>query len=189
MSKNNDDATGWLVILAIIGGIVFAIYKLIEWIVTIAVPFVIILFGWGGILGIIAAVILIWLLRTNTLAWYHLIGGIVLTFALWGVLSLFPGTGLLEGVGLGGRIGQSIIGGYTDITGVLRALGLIISGMSFFVVPYVLEHRRIIQKQEEMRKRAEAERVAKKQAETESKKAELINMIDEALENGKATRR
>ena len=180
MSDNNDEAVGWLIILIIIGAIIFGIYKLFEWIITVAAPFVITLFGWGGILVIITSVILIWLLRNDRLAWYQLIGSILLTFALWGVLSFFPSRGLLEGAGLGGRVGMGIIG-YTDIAGVFRVLGLVIPGMAFFIVPNVLEHKRRAQRREEMRKAAETERVARKQAEMKVKKAELIAMIDEAL--------
>ena len=185
MSDADDEAVGWIILIVTgIGAIIFGIYKLFEWIITVAAPFVITLFGWGGILVIMGAGILIWLWISERLTWYQLAGSILFTFALWGVLSFFPGRGLLEGVGLGGRIGVGIIG-YTDIASIFRVLGLVIPGMAFFIVPKILERKRRAQRREEMRRAAEVEKAAKKQAEIKAKKKELIAMIDEALEETK----
>jgi len=82
------------------------------------------LFGWGLLLTVIALGLVIgvlysrrrrWLIRY----WNQCLGIVSFIIAIWGILAFS---------GQGGRIGLSIIGN-TDVTGVLRVLGLVILGV------------------------------------------------------------
>ena len=91
------------------------------------------LFGWGLLLiaiaiGIVAGVL--WRQKLSSLIyhWNQWLGGTALALAVWGILALFPGEGILKLVSLGGKIGLGIIG-YPDFYGLLRILGLVLIGI------------------------------------------------------------
>ncbi|MBI3930890.1 MAG: DNA translocase FtsK [Chloroflexi bacterium] len=97
-------------------------------------------FGWGLVFIISAVAALVgglWLQKLASMIrrWHYWLAGIAFTLAAWGVLAYFPGEGLLRGVSLGGSFSFGIVG-YTDITGILRILGLVIIG-TILVVPGV----------------------------------------------------
>ena len=91
------------------------------------------LFGWGLLLIVIAIGIVVGVLWRRKLSpfiyhWNQWLGGTALVLAVWGILALFPGEGILRPVSLGGKIGLGIIG-YPDFYGLLRILGLILIGI------------------------------------------------------------
>lgn len=95
------------------------------------------LFGWGIILVTLAILVIVEVLLTKPVLfvrfWNKWLGGILFLAAIWGILGFFPGSGFLEDVTLGGRIGRSIVGP-SILTGVLIVLALIIAGI-FFITP------------------------------------------------------
>ena len=96
------------------------------------------LFGYGIIIIAIALGSLVWVAwrRQFSIAkhrWNWVLGGISLAFAVWGILSFFPGEGILRQATLGGSFGQSIIGA-SNIVGGLRVAGLVLLGI-IFVIP------------------------------------------------------
>jgi DNA segregation ATPase FtsK/SpoIIIE, S-DNA-T family len=93
------------------------------------------LFGYGLIIVAIALGWLIWAVWQRRFAvvkhrWNWLLGGISLALAVWGVLSFFPGEGVLVDTTLGGRVGQGITGGAGALGG-LRIAGLVLLGLVF----------------------------------------------------------
>ena len=86
-------------------------------------------FGLAGLDGMAAAEFSVVKQR-----WNWVLGGISLAFAVWGILSFFPGEGILRQATLGGRIGQSIIMHSPNIVGGLRVAGLVLLGI-IFVIP------------------------------------------------------
>ncbi|MCJ7669742.1 MAG: DNA translocase FtsK, partial [Dehalococcoidia bacterium] len=96
------------------------------------------LFGYGLIIIAIALGSLVWMAWRRQFSvvkqrWNWVLGGISLAFAVWGILSFFPGEGVLRQATLGGRFGQSIIGA-SNIVGGLRVAGLVLLGI-IFVIP------------------------------------------------------
>lgn len=90
---------------------------------------VFVLFGWGLVMVVIALGLLVWLIRRGQVSamqhwWNWVLGGISLALAVWGILALS---------GLGGRIGQSIIGAPGTVAG-LRIAGLVVLGI-VLVIP------------------------------------------------------
>jgi S-DNA-T family DNA segregation ATPase FtsK/SpoIIIE len=97
-----------------------------------------ILFGYGLIIIAIALGSLVWVAWRQQFSvvkhrWNWVLGGISLAFAVWGILSFFPGEGILRQATLGGTFGQSIIGASNSVGG-LRVVGLVLLGI-IFVVP------------------------------------------------------
>ena len=95
------------------------------------------LFGYGLIIMAIALGWLIWAAWQRRFAvvkqrWNWVLGGISLALGVWGVLSFFPGEGLLRHVTLGGRVGQGITGGPNALGG-LRVAGLALLGVVFLM--------------------------------------------------------
>jgi DNA segregation ATPase FtsK/SpoIIIE, S-DNA-T family len=93
------------------------------------------LFGYGLVIVAIAVGSLIWIASRRQFSiikhrWNWVLGGISLVFAVWGLLSFFPGEGVLTT--LGGRIGQGIIGSSATV-GALRVLGLVVLGIVFII--------------------------------------------------------
>ncbi|MFC1958528.1 DNA translocase FtsK [Chloroflexota bacterium] len=91
------------------------------------------LFGWGLAFIVIAVVTLVWAVRQRKLFsfvyhWNRWLAGIAFVMVIWGILAFIPGEGVLGGVSLGGKFGQSIIG-YTDWEGIVRLLGLFVLGI------------------------------------------------------------
>jgi len=91
------------------------------------------LVGWGLVLVVIAVGILagmLWRRKASSLIyrWNRWVGGIAFILAVWGILALFSGEGVLKQASLGGHIGLNIIGNQ-DIIGILRILGLVILGI------------------------------------------------------------
>ncbi len=81
------------------------------------------LFGWGLVLVLAAAGVIVGLSSSRKLSlfiyrWNRWLGGIAFGLVAWGVLAIW---------GLGGRIGLSIIGSL-DVAGLLRLLGLAVLG-------------------------------------------------------------
>jgi len=93
------------------------------------------LFGYGLVIIAIALGSLVWVAWRRQFSvvkqkWNWVIGGISLAFAVWGILSFFPGEGVLNT--LGGRFGQGIIGA-PNITGGFRVAGLVLLGIIFII--------------------------------------------------------
>jgi S-DNA-T family DNA segregation ATPase FtsK/SpoIIIE len=115
--------------LILIVVIVILLYVLWEGILT--------LFGYGLIIIAIALGSLVWVAWRRQFSvvkqrWNWVLGGISLAFAVWGILSFFPGEGILRQATLGGRFGQSIIGA-SNIVGGLRVAGLVLLGIIFII--------------------------------------------------------
>jgi len=96
------------------------------------------LFGYGIIIIAIALGSLVWVAWRRRFSvvkhkWNWVLGGISLAFAVWGILSFFPGEGILRQATLGGTFGKSIIGA-SNIVGGLRVAGLVLLGI-IFVIP------------------------------------------------------
>jgi S-DNA-T family DNA segregation ATPase FtsK/SpoIIIE len=97
------------------------------------------LFGYGLIIIAIAVGSLVWMAWRRQFSvvkqrWNWVLGGISLAFAVWGILSFFPGEGVLRQATLGGRIGQTIIMHSPNIVGGLLVAGLVLLGI-IFVIP------------------------------------------------------
>ncbi|TET41112.1 MAG: DNA translocase FtsK [Dehalococcoidia bacterium] len=95
------------------------------------------LFGYGLIIIAIALGSLIWVAWRRQFSvvknrWNWVLGGISLAFAVWGILSFFPGEGILREATLGGTFGQSIIGASNSVGG-LRVAGLVLLGIIFII--------------------------------------------------------
>jgi S-DNA-T family DNA segregation ATPase FtsK/SpoIIIE len=95
------------------------------------------LFGYGLIIVAIALGSLIWVAWRRQFSvvkyrWNWVLGGISLAFAVWGILSFFPGEGILREATLGGTFGQSIIGD-SNIVGGLGVAGLVLLGIIFII--------------------------------------------------------
>jgi len=115
--------------LILIVVIVVLLYVLWEGILT--------LFGYGLIILAIALGSLVWMAWRRQFSaakqrWNWVLGGISLAFAVWGILSFFPGEGILREATLGGRFGQGIIGA-SNIWGGLRVAGLVLLGIIFII--------------------------------------------------------
>ena len=98
------------------------------------------LFGYGLIIIAIAVGLLVWmawrrprLVGVVKQRWNWVLGGISLAFAVWGILSFFPGEGILRQATLGGGIGQSIIMHSPDKVGGLLVAGLVLLGIIFIM--------------------------------------------------------
>ncbi|MFC1947987.1 DNA translocase FtsK [Chloroflexota bacterium] len=90
-------------------------------------------FGWGVFILLAVVITLVTFICKRKLSsfinyWNRWLAAIILCFFLWGVLGLFPGSGVLTAIGLGGKFGLGIIGG-TDLGGVFRVLFLLIAGV------------------------------------------------------------
>ena len=105
-------------------------------------------FGWGLLLIVIAIGTLVGVLWQRKLAslvrrWNRWLGSVAFILAVWGILALFPGTGILQRASLGGSFGQSIIGqdivDYPNFISILRILGLFIVGV-ILVAPKACTH-------------------------------------------------
>ena len=95
------------------------------------------LFGYGLIIIAIASGSLIWAAWRRQFSvvknrWNWVLGGISLAFAVWGILSFFPGVGILREATLGGTFGQSLIGASNSVGG-LRVAGLVLLGIVFII--------------------------------------------------------
>jgi len=95
------------------------------------------LFGYGLIIVAIALGSLVWVAWRRQFSvvkhrWNWVLGGISLAFAVWGILSFFPGEGILRQATLGGTFGQSIIGASNSVGG-LRVAGLVLLGVIFII--------------------------------------------------------
>jgi len=95
------------------------------------------LFGYGLIIIAIALGSLVWVAGRRQFSvvkykWNWVLGGISLAFAVWGILSFFPGEGILRQATLGGTFGQSIIGASNSVGG-LRVAGLVLLGIIFII--------------------------------------------------------
>ncbi|MEA1872312.1 MAG: DNA translocase FtsK [Chloroflexota bacterium] len=115
--------------LILIVVIVVLLYVLWEGMLT--------LFGYGLIIIAIALgslVLVAWRRQFSVVKhrWNWVLGGISLAFAVWGILSFFPGGGILREATLGGTFGQSIIGASNSVGG-LRVAGLILLGVIFII--------------------------------------------------------
>ncbi len=112
--------------------LVVIIVVLLYWQWSVLVSWATELFGWGLVIIVIAIGTLVGVLWYRRLPsrWYRKIssfihrwnrwlGGVAFILAAWGILALF---------GLGGSIGQGIIGSL-DFVGILRVLGLAIIGI------------------------------------------------------------
>lgn len=100
------------------------------------------LFGYGLVIMAVAAGWLIWAAWQRRLSavrhrWNWVVGGISLALAVWGILSFFPGEGVLRQATLGGTLGQRIIGA-PDAIGGLRVAGLVLLGVTFVIPRRVL---------------------------------------------------
>jgi S-DNA-T family DNA segregation ATPase FtsK/SpoIIIE len=95
------------------------------------------LFGYGLIIMAIASGSLIWVAWRRQFSvlknrWNWILGGISLAFALWGILSIFSGEGILREATLGGTFGQGIIGA-SNVGGGFRVAGLVLLGVIFII--------------------------------------------------------
>jgi len=95
------------------------------------------LFGYGLIILAIALGSLIWVAWRRQFSavksrWNWVLGGISLAFAVWGIISFFPGGGILREATLGGTFGQGIIGASNSVGG-LRVAGLVLLGIIFII--------------------------------------------------------
>jgi S-DNA-T family DNA segregation ATPase FtsK/SpoIIIE len=96
------------------------------------------LFGYGLIIIAIAVGALVWIAWRRQFSvvkqrWNWVLGGISLACAVWGILSFFPGAGILKDATLGGSIGQSIIMHSPNIIGGLLVAGLVLLGIIFII--------------------------------------------------------
>jgi S-DNA-T family DNA segregation ATPase FtsK/SpoIIIE len=100
------------------------------------------LFGWGILLLLGVAVTIVTLIFRRQLYllkddWNRWLSGLVFILLVWGIISYFPGRGVLTAISLGGKFGLGILGGTNvDAVGILRLLGLLILGV-FFISPRV----------------------------------------------------
>jgi S-DNA-T family DNA segregation ATPase FtsK/SpoIIIE len=95
------------------------------------------LFGYGLIIIAIAVGSLIWVAWRRQFSvvknrWNWVLGGISLAFAVWGIISFFPGEGILREATLGGTFGKSIIGDSNAVGG-LGVAGLVLLGIVFII--------------------------------------------------------
>ncbi len=95
------------------------------------------LFGYGLIIIAIALGSLVWMAWRRQFSvvkqrWNWVLGGISLAFAVWGILSFFPGEGILREATVGGKFGQIIIGA-SNIAGGFRVAGLVLLGIVFII--------------------------------------------------------
>jgi S-DNA-T family DNA segregation ATPase FtsK/SpoIIIE len=128
-----------LLIIVITSIIAFSVYWFRD---SIAATFLHILsiFGLGLIIIAIAIVITIQIMKRKNLIdlfkqWNCFLGGIILSLAIWGTLSLFAfNRGILSRVTLGGTFGQMLLGS-PDIIGMLRLAGLVVLGL-IFIIPW-----------------------------------------------------
>jgi S-DNA-T family DNA segregation ATPase FtsK/SpoIIIE len=99
-------------------------------------------FGWGLVLVVLWALTLAVIILSKPILiwryWNKSIGSVMLLFAIWGMLSLVPGSGYLNSYSLGGQIGQSVTGPSTAV-GILVILALLVFG-TFFVIPKGFAH-------------------------------------------------
>ena len=90
------------------------------------------IFGWGLILVVVAILTLaVTILSKASLLWRYWnkwLGGLIIAAAIWGLLGLIPGYGMLDEYSLGGRIGQSIVTPYLWI-GILIIVFMVIVGI------------------------------------------------------------
>ena len=150
--KSNDGGSGFkrflifsgicLLVIAIVVGLVYWQWQNIaSWSsqVTIGIAQ---LFGWGLVLVVLAILTFLVVIFSKPILlwryWNKCIGVLILLAAIWGILALIPGSGYLEAVNLGGRIGQHIIGPSVAI-GILIIIGLVIAGC-FFTAPRGFSH-------------------------------------------------
>jgi S-DNA-T family DNA segregation ATPase FtsK/SpoIIIE len=96
------------------------------------------LFGYGLIIIAIALGSLVWAAWRRQFSvvkqrWNWVLGGITLAFAVWGILSFFPGEGILKDATLGGKFGQIIIIGASNIVRGLWVAGLVLLGIIFII--------------------------------------------------------
>jgi len=106
--------------------------EIISWANNVALS-VLELLGWGLVLIVIAIGILagmLWQRKASSLIyrWNRWLGGIAFILAVWGILALFSGAGVLRQASLGGNFGLKIIS-YQGVIGILRVLGLVIVGI------------------------------------------------------------
>jgi len=106
--------------------------EIISWANNVALS-VLELLGWGLVLIVIAIGILagmLWQRKASSLIyrWNRWLGGIAFILAVWGILALFSGEGVLRQASLGGNFGLKIIS-YQGVIGILRVLGLVIVGI------------------------------------------------------------
>ncbi len=93
------------------------------------------LFGWGSVFIVIAVgtlAVVLWRRKLSSLIhhWNQWLGGTALALAVWGILALFPGEGILRQVSLGGSFGLYIIGyPAPELIVTLRILGLVLIGI------------------------------------------------------------
>ncbi len=102
------------------------------------------LFGWG-VLFILAAIItlitLAWRRSLDSLVrnWYRWLGGLVLVFAVWGILGLIDYNDDVMRNGLGGKFGYALVGSPSPgdsldtFWGFFRVLGLVILGVVLII--------------------------------------------------------
>jgi DNA segregation ATPase FtsK/SpoIIIE, S-DNA-T family len=124
MSKDKSKGKFWrgwllwfglrLLILAVIAGLVYWMWRpLTSW-VNLAVTQFLEFFGWGLLLVVIFTLTFVeFVVRKPLAVLYHVnqwIGGIAFVAAAWGLMAFFPGSGILQNVTLGGKAGLSIIG-------------------------------------------------------------------------------
>ncbi len=121
------------VLILILLGIIVALFFWFQEALTAWAYGILQLFGWGLVLLAIAFKILLGVILKRRLSsviyrWNWWLGGAVFILALWGILALFPASGVLRGVSLGGNLGLDIIG-RQNFDGTLRIAGLVISGI------------------------------------------------------------
>jgi DNA segregation ATPase FtsK/SpoIIIE, S-DNA-T family len=108
------------------------------------------LFGWGVLFILTAIIILITLAWRRSLAnlahhWNRWLGGIILVFAVWGILGLIDYNDSLMRDGLGGKFGYALVGSPSPgdsldtFWGFFRVLGLIILGVVLVIPRLTLE--------------------------------------------------
>jgi len=125
-------ASPWLrrfVLLALILTLLFWQWETISSWANDVVESTIGLLGWGLVLIALAVIITIgvifrrqlaeFILRWKLYQWNKWLGAAAFLFAIWGILALF---------GLGGRFGETLIGGNISL-GILRVLGLFVLGI------------------------------------------------------------
>ncbi len=129
----------YLILVLIVAAVVrWQWWNIVSWAVGIAES-LFRLFGWGLVLIALAILSVVWVLwrRKFRFAFRHLnkyLGSLSLALAAWGVLSFFPGQGVLRwyNLGLGGSFGLGIIG-QPDFIGGLRILALVIIGVVLII--------------------------------------------------------
>ncbi len=137
-----------LILLLLIVALLIWQWEAVVWWTLGVISGVLRLFGWGLVFIIIAIGTLVgvlWWQKLSSLVrhWNRWLGGVAFILAVWGILALFPGTGILQRVSLGGSFGQSIIGqdivDYPIFISILRVLGLLIVG-AILVAPRACIH-------------------------------------------------